>query len=144
MAAALAQRKTVLPKSNLDKVLRLRIYAIQITDAMMTNAKYVYPDNTPPTKEAYFYRMIFERFFPQNAAHMTVPAGPSVACSTAKAIEWDVAWSNNLDPSGRAALGVHLPHNHKNNAQVKLSSDTDNFSKTNNHTGEIRQEFVRS
>jgi asparagine synthase (glutamine-hydrolysing) len=30
-----------------------------------------------------------------------------VACSTAKAIEWDAAWSKNLDPSGRAALGVH-------------------------------------
>lgn len=38
---------------------------------------------------------------------MTVPGGPSVACSTAKAVEWDQAWSNNLDPSGRAALGVH-------------------------------------
>jgi len=30
-----------------------------------------------------------------------------VACSTAKAVEWDAAWSKNLDPSGRAALGVH-------------------------------------
>jgi asparagine synthase (glutamine-hydrolysing) len=30
-----------------------------------------------------------------------------VACSTAKAIEWDAQWSGNLDPSGRAALGVH-------------------------------------
>ena len=39
---------------------------------------------------------------------MTVPGGASVACSTAKAIEWDASWSNNLDPSGRAALGVHL------------------------------------
>lgn len=31
-----------------------------------------------------------------------------MACSTAKAVEWDAAWANNLDPSGRAALGVHL------------------------------------
>ena len=30
-----------------------------------------------------------------------------MACSTAKAVEWDAAWSKNLDPSGRAALGVH-------------------------------------
>jgi len=30
-----------------------------------------------------------------------------VACSTAKAVEWDASWSKNLDPSGRAALGVH-------------------------------------
>ncbi|KAF5177142.1 Asparagine synthetase [glutamine-hydrolyzing] [Thalictrum thalictroides] len=37
----------------------------------------------------------------------TVPGGPSVACSTAKALEWDAAWLKNPDPSGRAALGVH-------------------------------------
>ena len=30
-----------------------------------------------------------------------------MACSTTKAVEWDAAWSKNLDPSGRAALGVH-------------------------------------
>lgn len=43
----------------------------------------------------------------QSAARQTVPGGPSVACSTAKAVEWDATWSKNLDPSGRAALGVH-------------------------------------
>jgi asparagine synthase (glutamine-hydrolysing) len=43
----------------------------------------------------------------QNAARSTVPGGPSVACSTAKAVEWDAAWSKNPDPSGRAALGIH-------------------------------------
>ncbi|KAH9320618.1 hypothetical protein KI387_015257, partial [Taxus chinensis] len=58
-----------------------------VTDTMMKNVKFVYPDNTPLTKEAYFYRMIFERFFPQNATLLTVPGGPSVACSRAKAIE---------------------------------------------------------
>lgn len=30
-----------------------------------------------------------------------------MACSTAAAIAWDKAWAGNLDPSGRAALGVH-------------------------------------
>lgn len=79
-----------------------------VTDKMLSNAKFIYPHNTPTTKEAYYYRMIFERFFPQNSAILTVPGGPSVACSTAKAIEWDAQWSGNLDPSGRAALGVHL------------------------------------
>lgn len=38
---------------------------------------------------------------------MTVPGGASIACSTAKAVEWDASWSSNLDPSGRAALGIH-------------------------------------
>lgn len=45
--------------------------------------------------------------FEQNAARHTVPGGPTIACSTAKAVEWDASWSKNLDPSGRAALGVH-------------------------------------
>ncbi len=43
----------------------------------------------------------------QESARMTVPGGPSIACSTAAAIAWDKAWADNLDPSGRAALGVH-------------------------------------
>ncbi|KAK6118379.1 hypothetical protein DH2020_047796 [Rehmannia glutinosa] len=80
----------------------------QVTDAMLANASFVYPENTPTTKEGYYYRTVFERFFPKNAARSTVPGGPSVACSTAKAVEWDAAWSKNLDPSGRAALGVHV------------------------------------
>ncbi|PPR91415.1 hypothetical protein GOBAR_AA29275 [Gossypium barbadense] len=82
--------------------------ARHVTDKMMFNASFIFPHNTPTTKEAYYYRMIFERFFPQNSARLTVPGGASVACSTAKAVEWDAAWKNNLDPSGRAALGVHL------------------------------------
>ncbi|RLN13644.1 asparagine synthetase [Panicum miliaceum] len=78
-----------------------------VSDSMMMNASFIYPENTPTTKEGYYYRMIFEKFFPKPAARSTVPGGPSVACSTAKAVEWDAAWSKNLDPSGRAALGVH-------------------------------------
>ncbi|CAN0902172.1 Asparagine synthetase [glutamine-hydrolyzing] 1 [Linum grandiflorum] len=87
----------------------LKSHAAQhVTDKMMQNAPQIYPHNTPPSKEAYYYRMIFEKLFPQNSAQLTVPGGASVACSTAKAVEWDAAWSGNLDPSGRAALGVHL------------------------------------
>jgi asparagine synthase (glutamine-hydrolysing) len=78
-----------------------------VSDSMMMNASFVYPDNTPTTKEAYYYRTVFEKFYPKNAARLTVPGGPSVACNTAKAVEWDAAWSKLLDPSGRAALGVH-------------------------------------
>ncbi|KAG0464250.1 hypothetical protein HPP92_020319 [Vanilla planifolia] len=78
-----------------------------VSDAMLSNASFIYPENTPATKEAYYYRTIFEKFFPKNAARSTVPGGPSVACSSAKAVEWDAAWSKCLDPSGRAAVGVH-------------------------------------
>jgi asparagine synthetase B (glutamine-hydrolysing) len=38
---------------------------VQVTDLMMANAVHVYPHNTPGTKEAYYYRMLFEKHFPQ-------------------------------------------------------------------------------
>ncbi|PON57553.1 Asparagine synthase, glutamine-hydrolyzing [Parasponia andersonii] len=81
--------------------------AKQVTDQMMENAAKVFPDNTPTTKEGYYYRTIFERLFPKSAARLSVPWEPTVACCTAKAIEWNPEWKNNLDPSGRAASGVH-------------------------------------
>lgn len=37
----------------------------QVTDAMLMNASFIYPENTPTTKEAYYYRTIFEKFFPK-------------------------------------------------------------------------------
>ncbi|GAQ83888.1 asparagine synthetase [Klebsormidium nitens] len=79
----------------------------QVTDQMMQHAEKAFPVNSPTTKEGYYYRTLFEKHFPQHAAALTVPGGPSVACSTAAAIEWDKAWANMLDPSGRAATGVH-------------------------------------
>ncbi|KAF5795932.1 Asparagine synthetase [glutamine-hydrolyzing] [Helianthus annuus] len=93
-----------------------------VTNKMMLNAERIFPHNTPVTKEAYYYRMIFERFFPQNSAKLTVPGGASVACSTAKAIEWDASWSNNLDPSGRAALGVHNAAYKKNSGSISSAN----------------------
>ncbi|GAU25954.1 hypothetical protein TSUD_373550 [Trifolium subterraneum] len=51
-----------------------------------------------------------------NSARLTVLGGPTVACSTTKAVEWDASWSKNFDPSGRAALGVHdLAYENQNN-----------------------------
>ncbi|KAF5727327.1 asparagine synthetase [Tripterygium wilfordii] len=44
----------------------------------------------------------------QYSTRLTVPGGAGVACNTAKAVEWDAAWSNNLDPLGRAAISIHL------------------------------------
>ncbi|KAJ0547495.1 Asparagine synthetase [glutamine-hydrolyzing] [Helianthus annuus] len=93
-----------------------------VTNKMMLNAERIFPHNTPVTKEAYYYRMIFERFYPQNSAKLTVPGGASVACSTAKAIEWDASWSNNLDPSGRAALGVHNAAYKKNSGSISSAN----------------------
>ena len=63
---------------------------------------------TPPTKEAYYYRMIYEQHYPSMAAVCTVPQAKSIACSTEKAIEWDEQFKKNTDESGRAVLGVHV------------------------------------
>lgn len=79
-----------------------------VTDQMFANASHRFPENTPGTKEAYFYRSIFEDHYPQISAVRTVPGGPSIACSTARAIEWDESFKNRADCSGRAVAGVHM------------------------------------
>ncbi|KGM56498.1 asparagine synthetase B [Lysobacter arseniciresistens ZS79] len=66
-----------------------------------------FPVNPPQSKEAYFYRRIFERLFPGEACAQTVPGGKSIACSSPAAIAWDAAFANAADPSGRAVAGVH-------------------------------------
>lgn len=82
------------------------VAASQVTDQQLANAHYRFPYNTPNSKEAYFYREIFEELFPLPSAAECVPGGPSVACSSAKAIEWDESFKKMDDPSGRA-VGVH-------------------------------------
>jgi asparagine synthase (glutamine-hydrolysing) len=79
---------------------------VQVTDQELANAKFKYSINTPDSKEAYFYRRIFESHFPGDASANCVPHGKSVACSTPEALAWDASFQNNADPSGRAA-GVH-------------------------------------
>ena len=80
----------------------------RISDQMFLNASNRFPENTPSTKESYLYRSIFEEHFPQPSASKTVPGGPSIACSTARAIEWDESFKNRADCSGRSIAGVHL------------------------------------
>lgn len=79
----------------------------QVTEDEMKNAAKFFPHNTPTTKEAYLYRRIFASHFPPPQAAELIPGGPSIACSTAKAVEWDKTWKNRADPSGRAVSGVH-------------------------------------
>ncbi|WP_210449912.1 asparagine synthase B [Vibrio crassostreae] len=79
----------------------------KVTDQQMEAAKFRFPYNTPTTKEGYAYREIFEELFPLESAAECVPGGPSVACSSAKAIEWDESFQNCVDPSGRAVQAVH-------------------------------------
>ena len=61
----------------------------QVTEEQLDAAAELYPYNTPLTKEAYFYRSIFHKHFPQVAAAQTVR-------------KWIPKWQENQDPSGRA------------------------------------------
>lgn len=78
-----------------------------VSDEQMAHAAERFPINTPLNKEEYYYRTIFEEHFPSESAAKSVPHEASVACSTAIALEWDAAWKNMNDPSGRAVKGVH-------------------------------------
>ena len=79
----------------------------EITDEQLANAKYKFPIQTPTSKEEYYYRSIFTEHFPSDAAALSVPQEASVACSTKIALEWDEAFKNLNDPSGRAVAKVH-------------------------------------
>lgn len=63
--------------------------ASQVTDEQMEQAPTLFPYNTPATKEAYFYRTIFHKYYPQVSAAQTVR-------------KWIPKWQENQDPSGRA------------------------------------------
>ncbi|MDO8317188.1 MAG: asparagine synthase B [Flavobacterium sp.] len=61
----------------------------QVTDEQLVGAAAEFPYNSPATKEAYFYRSIFNKYYPQVSAAQTVR-------------KWIPKWQENLDPSGRA------------------------------------------
>ncbi len=61
----------------------------QVTDEEMEQAATLFPYNTPATKEAYYYRTLFHKFYPQLSAAQTVR-------------KWIPKWQENQDPSGRA------------------------------------------
>ena len=78
-----------------------------VTDEQLANAHFRFPIQTPQNKEEFYYRSIFESHFPSDAAALCVPQEASVACSTKIALEWDEAFKNMNDPSGRAVAKVH-------------------------------------
>ncbi|KAL8305191.1 hypothetical protein RB597_003913 [Gaeumannomyces tritici] len=65
---------------------------LQVTDEMMKNPKPEWGDDIPDTKEAYWYRCMFDEHFP-----------PSCASTV---MRWTPTWSKQTDPSGRA-IAVH-------------------------------------
>ncbi|MEO6174071.1 MAG: asparagine synthase B [Flavobacterium circumlabens] len=63
--------------------------ATQVTDQQLEGANAEFPYNSPTTKEAYLYRSIFHKHYPQVSAAQTVR-------------KWIPKWQENQDPSGRA------------------------------------------
>ncbi|KAL5000701.1 hypothetical protein BDV10DRAFT_161818 [Aspergillus recurvatus] len=61
---------------------------LHVTDEMMKNPKPEWGDDIPTTKEAYWYRVMFDEHF------------PSYCASTVE--RWVPTWSKQSDPSGRA------------------------------------------
>jgi asparagine synthase (glutamine-hydrolysing) len=61
----------------------------QVSDEQMAGAAVEFPYNSPTTKEAYLFRSIFHKFYPQVSAAQTVR-------------KWIPKWQDNQDPSGRA------------------------------------------
>lgn len=84
-----------------------QITAEAVSDEQMAHAAERFPINPPMNKEEYYYRSIFEEYFPCESAAHSVPSVPSVACSSAEALAWDASFKNLNDPSGRAVAGVH-------------------------------------
>ena len=84
-----------------------KITSQAVSDEQMEHAAERFPINPPQNKEEYYYRSIFAEHFPSESAARSVPSEASVACSTAIALQWDEAFKNLNDPSGRAVKGIH-------------------------------------
>jgi asparagine synthase (glutamine-hydrolysing) len=82
--------------------------ASQVSDKDFARSAARYEVNPPQTKEAYFYRRLFEQYYPEPGCASTVPGGKSIACSTPAAIAWDESFAASADPSGRAIADVHI------------------------------------
>jgi len=62
----------------------------QVSDHEFSKAAEMYPFNTPNTKEAFFYRSIYEEFYDKAEASKLVK-------------KWIPKWQDDKDPSGRAS-----------------------------------------
>lgn len=66
---------------------------LQVTDEMMKNPKPEWGDDIPDSKEAYWYRTMFDQHFPPYCASTVM--------------RWTPTWSKQTDPSGRA-IATHV------------------------------------
>ena len=73
--------------SNPHNKINYNNYYLQVTDEMLDTASDRFKGLTPQSKEAYYYRQIFEELFPKHD-HLTP-------------YYWMPKWSNATDPSAR-------------------------------------------
>ena len=66
---------------------------LQVTDEMMKNPKPEWGSDIPDSKEAYWYRTMFDQHFPPYCAETVM--------------RWTPTWSKQTDPSGRA-IATHV------------------------------------
>jgi asparagine synthase (glutamine-hydrolysing) len=69
---------------------------LQVTDEMMKNPKPEWGADIPDTKEAYWYRCMFDEHFPPTCASTVM--------------RWTPTWSKQTDPSGRYVSPPSSPH----------------------------------
>src|SRR5208283_5114614 len=62
----------------------------KVSDKEFSQAEKLFPHNTPNTKEAFYFRTIFAKHFPQESAAKTV-------------LKWIPKWQANTDTSGRVS-----------------------------------------
>lgn len=79
----------------------------KVSDEQFETRAFRFPVHPPQSKEEYYYRSIFSEHFPSDQAAACVPSVPSIACSTPVALEWDEAFRNQNEPSGRAIKTIH-------------------------------------
>ena len=77
---------SVEPGQSWRELLQNHIQSLVLDDAM-ANAAELYPYNTPKSKEAFYYRQIFEELFPGQSHYIPY--------------YWKAAWNNSTDPSQR-------------------------------------------
>ncbi|KAI0473256.1 asparagine synthase [Xylariaceae sp. FL0804] len=71
---------------------------LHVTDEMMRNPRPEWGDDVPDTKEAYWYRTMFDEHFPPSCAETVM--------------RWTPTWSDQSDPSGRAIATHNAKYKH--------------------------------
>ena len=83
------------------------VVAKEVSDEQLANAKLNSHYKHQLQKKSIIIVLFLHEHFPSDAAALCVPQEASVACSTKIALEWDEAFKNMNDPSGRAVASVH-------------------------------------